>query len=95
MSKKEAYEHKFQAQLDEWSAEIDKLKARADRADADAEIAYYEEIEKLRARQGEMKQKLHEFKKSGDDAWDDIVVGVESAQNALGNALRSAQSRFN
>lgn len=95
MSKKEAYEHKFQAQFDEWSAEIDRLKARADGADADAEIAYYEEIEKLRARQGEMKEKLHEFKESGDDAWDDIVTGVESAQNALGNALRSAQSRFN
>ncbi|MEQ8322751.1 MAG: coiled coil domain-containing protein [Rhodospirillales bacterium] len=95
MSKKEAYEHKFQAQLDEWSADIDKLKARAEHADADARIAYYEEIEKLRARQGEMKNKLHEFKESGDDAWDDIVAGVESAQDALGNALRSAQSRFN
>lgn len=27
MSKKEAYEKKMQAQLDEWSAEIDVLKA--------------------------------------------------------------------
>lgn len=95
MSKKEAYEQKFQAQLDEWSAEIDKLKAKADRADADAEIAYRQEVDKLRARQGEMKQKLHDLKESGDDAWDDIVAGVESAQDALGNALRSAQSRFN
>ena len=34
MSMKEAYEQKLQAQLDEWSAEIDKLKAKADGAEA-------------------------------------------------------------
>lgn len=95
MSKKQAYEQKFQAQFEAWSAEIDKLKAKAEQADADAQIAYYEEVEKLRARQGEMKQKLKELKDSGDDAWADIVAGVESAQGAFGNALRSAQSRFN
>ena len=49
----------------------------------------------MRSRQDEMKQKLKELKNSGDDAWTDIVAGVESAQGALGNALRSAQSRFN
>ncbi|MEX0694561.1 MAG: coiled coil domain-containing protein [Rhodospirillales bacterium] len=95
MSKKQAYEQKFQAQFDEWSAEIDKLKARAERADADAQITYHEEVDKLRARQDEMNQKLKELKDTGDDAWGDIVAGVESAQSALGNALRSARSRFN
>jgi hypothetical protein len=36
MSMKEAYEQKLQAQLDEWGAEIDKLKAKSDNAEADA-----------------------------------------------------------
>lgn len=31
MSMKEAYEQKLQGKLNEWSAEIDKLKAKADR----------------------------------------------------------------
>jgi hypothetical protein len=95
MSKKQAYEQKFQAQFEELSAEIDKLKAKAEQADADAQITYHKEVDKLRSRQDEMKQKLKELKNSGDDAWTDIVAGVESAQGALGNALRSAQSRFN
>ena len=42
---------KLQAQLDEWSAEIDKLKAKADKAEADAQLEYYKEIEELRSMQ--------------------------------------------
>ena len=38
MSKKEAYERKLQAQLNEWSAEIDRLQAKAQGASADLQI---------------------------------------------------------
>ena len=50
MGMKEAYEKKLQAQLDEWGAEIDKLKAKADKAEADAQLDYYKEIEELRTK---------------------------------------------
>lgn len=36
MGLKESYEQKLQAQLDEWSAKIDNLKAKADKAEAAA-----------------------------------------------------------
>ncbi|MCB2184195.1 MAG: coiled coil domain-containing protein [Desulfobulbaceae bacterium] len=94
MSKKEAYEKKLQAQLDEWEAEIDKLKAKADKAQADAQIDYNEEIEELRAMHAEAKGKLAELRKAGDDAWKDLKMGIESAKDSLGTALKSAFSRF-
>jgi len=45
MSLKDAYVQKLQAKSDEWHAEIDKLKAKADSAKADAKIEYYKQIE--------------------------------------------------
>lgn len=94
MSMKEAYEQKLQAQLDEWSAEIDKLKAKADSAEADAQLEYYKRIEELRSMQETAANKLTGLKDAGDDAWEDLKAGIESAWDSLGNALKSAASRF-
>lgn len=38
MSEKEIYQQKTQAQLDEWKAEVDKLKAKAFGSSADAQM---------------------------------------------------------
>jgi hypothetical protein len=53
MSIKEAYAKKVQTQLDEWNAEIDKLKAKAANAEADADvqIEYHKKIEELHSLQ--------------------------------------------
>lgn len=94
MSMKDAYEQKLQAQLDEWGAEIDKLKAKADNAEADAQLEYYKQIEELRSMQETATNKLAELKDAGDDAWEDLKAGIDSAWDSLGNSLKSAASRF-
>lgn len=94
MSMKEAYEQKLQAQLDEWGAEIDQLKAKADNAKADAQLDYYKQIEELRSMQESARNKLAELKDAGDDAWQDLKAGIDSARDSLGHALKSAASRF-
>ncbi len=95
MSNKQAYQQKVQAQLDEWSAEIDKLRAKADKADADAQIALNREIDDLRDKKNQAREKLDELSEASEGAWEDLKTGIESASNQLGQALRSAQSRFN
>ena len=45
--KRKAYEEKLDAQLHEWSAQIELLKAKADNAKADAKIEYFKAIETL------------------------------------------------
>jgi hypothetical protein len=86
MGMKEAYEKKLQAQLDEWGAEIDKLKAKADKAEADAQLDYYKEIEELRTNQEVANKKLSELKEASEDAWEDLKAGIESAWDSLSNA---------
>ncbi len=94
MSMKEAYQKKLEAQLVEWSLEIDKLKAKADKAEADAQLEYYKHIEELRTTQEAAHSKLAELKEANDDAWEDIKAGVDNAWDSLGNALKSAALRF-
>ena len=94
MSMKEAYEKKLQSKLDEWSADIDKLKAKADSAEADAQLEYYKQIEELRSMQAAAGKKLGELKESGDDAWEDLKAGMDSAWDSFSSSIKSAVSRF-
>lgn len=94
MSMKQAYEKKLRAQLDEWSAEIDKLKAKADKAEADAQLEYYKKIEELRTMQRDVANQLIELEESSDDAWEDIKAGINNAWDSLDKALKSAVQRF-
>lgn len=94
MSMKDAYEKKLKAQLDEWGAEIDKLKAKADGAEAEAQLEYYKHVEKLRSMQMAAHEKLSELQKASDDAWEDLKAGIENARDSLGGAVKSAASKF-
>ncbi|MDX1705726.1 hypothetical protein [Pseudidiomarina sp.] len=59
MSDKEAYEKKYEAQIEEWRAELDQLKAKVKKASGEAEVKYRNKID-------ELEDKLEALKKSLD-----------------------------
>lgn len=92
--KKEEYQRKLEAQLAEWSAEIDQLKEKADQAGADLKDEYLEQIENLRARQQDARENLARLQEAGDDAWEELKAGANRAWEALGQALQAARDKF-
>jgi hypothetical protein len=40
------------------------------------------------------REKLGELKRAGEDAWEDIKSGMDLAWESLGDAMKSARSRF-
>ena len=94
MDKKQAYEAKFKAQLDELNAKIDVLKAKAKQSEASVEADYYQTIEDLKKKRSEAQSKLQKLREAGDDAWEDMKQGVEESWTAFANAVKSAFSRF-
>jgi hypothetical protein len=92
--KRKAYEDKLDAQLSEWKAQIDLLRARADKAKAEAKIEYYKTIENLQHRHGEAGAKLHELKTAGDEAWEDLKTGAQKAWDEIRNGFHDAISKF-
>jgi chromosome segregation ATPase len=94
MSEKEAYEKKLQAQLDTWSAEITKLKAKASEVEANAQLELHKQIDELNAKRQTVQDKLKDIKEASGDAWKDIKSGVDLAWSSLSEAVKSATSRF-
>jgi chromosome segregation ATPase len=73
MSKSEPLEAKIEAQLREWAAELERLKAKADKAVAEAHKGYYEHIDELRE---EVEAKLKTWSKTLETS----KVKAESAE---------------
>ena len=94
MEDKDAYIKKLHARLDEWSAEIDKLRAKADKAEAQSRIEFQNQIENLQHRRQEAEKKASEVREAGEGAWEDLKSGVQGAWDAMEQALKSARSRF-
>jgi hypothetical protein len=94
MDKRKAYEDKLDAQLKEWSAQIALLKAKADKAKAEAKNEYYKTIEVLQHKQNDARTKLQELKAAGDEAWEDIKMGAEKVWAEVKTAYHDASSRF-
>jgi hypothetical protein len=92
--KRKAYEEKFEAQLEEWNAQIALLKAMADKGKAEAKIEYYKTIDALQHRQDEARTKLHELKTAGDEAWEDLKTGAEKAWAEVKAAFHEAIAKF-
>lgn len=92
--RRKAYEEKFDAQLDEWAAQIRLFKAKAASAKAEAKVEYYRTIDALQAKQSEASSKLRELKSAGDEAWEDFRKGAEKAWEDMLSAYNDARSRF-
>jgi hypothetical protein len=92
--KRKAYEEKLDAQLKEWNAQIDLLKAKAENNQADAKIYYYKRIGALEQKRNGAKMKLRELKSAGDEAWEELKTGAEKAWAEAKTAFHDAVSKF-
>lgn len=92
--KRKAYEEKFDARMEEGSARIALLKAKAHKATAEAKVEYYKTIDALQHGQDKARVKLRELQSAGDDAWEDLKTGAENAWDEVKTALHSAAAKF-
>ena len=94
MGLKEAYQEKMEAQLKEWSADIEKLKAKAATASADVKVEYYTQIEAIKAKHQNAHGKLQELSKSNEAAWENLKAGAENSIAELRKGLNNAFDKF-
>jgi len=92
--KRDAYVQKLKAQLDEWNADINKLEAKADQAEAQAKIEYHKRIADLRARRKEVEDMIGELHQAGEGAWEDLKQGLENSWEILKASFTKAKSEF-
>lgn len=73
------FESKLEAQLAQWKAEIDVLKAKAKRTEVDAMVNYDKVIENLQHKHSEAGTRLQQLKTASDEAWESLKTSTEKA----------------
>jgi hypothetical protein len=94
MDDKELYRQKRQAQLDEWKADVAKLRARAAGAKADAQIEINRHLAELDQRMHEAGARLAELAAAGEERWDAATKKVETTWEALKAGVSAAAAKF-
>jgi hypothetical protein len=94
MENRDAYTKKAEALVKEWTAEMEKLKAKAQQAEADAQIKYEKELDELGRKKKAVEQKIEEVKSSTEAAWTDLKQGLDEAFSDLKLSIDRAWSRF-
>lgn len=94
MDDKQLYQQKMKAQLDQWKAQIDLLKAKASAASADAQLEMNKQINTLESKIDDGKAKLSALTDASEDAWQSMKEGVESAWSSLKSAFSEAADKF-
>lgn len=80
---KENYQRKIESQLDEWRADIDRLKEKARNATAEARVKYQENIDNLELKLDEGRARLKTLRESGGEAWDAVKEGADSIWDTM------------
>lgn len=94
MSKRDEYLEKIKARFDQWDAEIARLQAKSDEAEADAKIEYQKQLEDLRGQRDEAEAQLKEMQATSEDAWNDLEKGFAKAWDAISDSFEKAASRY-
>jgi chromosome segregation ATPase len=80
---KENYRQRFESQLDEWRADIDRLREKARYATAETKLKYQESIDRLELRMNEGRSKLKDLKESRGEVWEVVKDGADSIWDTM------------
>lgn len=94
MSTKEAYRQKMEAELELAQAKLAELKAQAKISGADVRIEYAKQIDALEQGIGATKARLKELGEAGEEAWQQLKAGVDSAWGTVTAAVQEAAAKF-
>lgn len=94
MKTKDKYIESLTAELKDWSAQIDVLTAKAEKATADAKLKYLEEVDALRAKKQAADEKITELEEASGEAWLGIKQTADKVWDDLRTGIASATSKF-
>jgi predicted ribosome quality control (RQC) complex YloA/Tae2 family protein len=83
MSKREKYESKMQAQLDELKTEIAGLGKKAEQAEGNLELEYYTLIDELQLKLETTEQKFELLLQVNEDKWEEFKSELEHSWDSL------------
>ena len=92
MESTESYVQKMQAQLEEWSTAIERLRAKADHASAETKLKMQRQLDELKAKEAAARTKLDQIKNTSKQAFEDARGAIDKAWSDLKGAFDRARA---
>ena len=92
---KQAYLDKMSAQLKEWGAKVEVVKAKFAQGGADMRIDYHKKIEDWQQKESVLKTKMEELRKAGVDGYESVKASVQNAWNEVNGLIDSLEENKN
>ncbi|MGY3944270.1 sll1863 family stress response protein [Aeromonas tecta] len=89
-----AYKEKMNAQLREWSSQLNLLEAKMENMTADMRVRRAEEIQSLRVKQYAATDNMEELGRASGESWKQIKATADKMWSDLKAGLAEAQSKF-
>jgi hypothetical protein len=93
MDKKQLYLDKVKAQIEQHSANVALLRAKAAETDANIKLEYLEQVHTLEKKLDGLKDNYRQLRESDDNAWDKIKDATESAWSSFTDAIEKVTKR--
>ena len=93
LENRRAYETQLDAQLAEWKADLDVLKAKARRTEGDAKVNYDKVIDALEQKHDEAGKLLRELQSASDEAWENVKTGTEKVWLEIKSQFQSSSEK--
>ena len=94
MSLKEAYKQKAETELDLAQAKLAEFQAKTKDATAEVRLSYAKQMDNLEHGVNAVQAKLKELGAAGEDAWEHLKDGLESALRSLSTAIQDLANKF-
>jgi len=94
MTTREAYTLKVEAELDLAQAKLINWKAKVKNASADLSIEYNKYALDLEQKVAALRVKLTEVKDAGEDAWESLKQGIDSALTGVKTTISSIADKI-
>jgi hypothetical protein len=83
METRDVYKQKYEAQMHEWGAKLDAMKAQTEKLTVQAKLDVKPHLDAVHAKLAAAKGRLAEIAAASDDKWHDIVKDVDGSWRDL------------
>ncbi len=84
----------MKTKIDETNAMLDEFEKKAAEASGEAEVAYKEQLAKLREQSDAAKAKLQELADSSDEVWQNMLAEAEKLRDAFVHSFNYFKSQL-
>lgn len=89
-----AYAQKLEGRIEQWTGELDQLRAKVKEKSADARLEYEKRLGDLEHKQQDARSRVDAMRASAGEATEELKRGAQQAVDDLGSSLERARNDF-